>query len=144
MNKAIPYPVTLDPAPLPLPLLGRLVPAGFPSPADNYLEGEIDLGRYLIERPAATFLLRVSGHSMSGAGILDGDLLVVDRSVEAKPGHVVVAVLGGEMTIKRLRRLPDGRSVLKAEHPDYPAIIVGEEQPAEIWGVVVGCVRKMG
>ncbi len=144
MNKTMPYPVALDPAPLPLPLLGRRVPAGFPSPADDYLEGEIDLGRYLIERPAATFLLRVSGHSMSGAGILDGDLVVVDRSVEAKPGHVVVAVLGGEMTIKRLRRLKDGRSVLKAEHPDYPSVIISEEQPAEIWGVVVGCVRKMG
>jgi DNA polymerase V len=144
MNKPMPYPVALDPEPLPLPLLGRLVPAGFPSPADDYLEGEIDLGRYLIERPAATFLLRVSGQSMSGAGILDGDLVVVDRSVEAKPGHVVVAVLGGEMTIKRLRRLTDGRTALKAEHPDYPPVIIGEEQPAEIWGVVVGCVRKMG
>src|SRR5829696_10196945 len=97
----------LRPAPgpeaLPLPLLGRLVPAGFPSPADDYLEGEIDLNRLLIERPAACYLMRVSGSSMSGAGILDGDLVVVDRSVEAVPGHVVVAVIHGEMTIKRLR-----------------------------------------
>lgn len=136
--------LALNPPPLPLPLFGRLVPAGFPSPADDYLEGEIDLARYLIERPAATFLLRVSGHSMCGAGILDGDLVVVDRSVEAQPGHVVVAVLDGEMTIKRLRKLKDGRAILEAEHPDYPAIVVSEEQPAEIWGVVVGCVRKMG
>ena len=136
-------PLARNPAPLPLPLLGRLLPAGFPSPADDYLEGEIDLGRYLIERPAASFVMRVSGPSMSGAGIMDGDLGVVDRSLEAKPGHVVVAVCHGEMTIKRLRRLKDGRSVLQAEHPDYPERIICEEQPAEIWGVVVGCVRKM-
>ncbi len=137
-------PLALDPAALPVPLLGRLLPAGFPSPADDYLDGEIDLSRHLIERPAATFLMRVSGESMRGAGILDGDLVVVDRSVEARPGHVVVAVVHGEMTIKRLRRLADGRALLKAEHPGYPSIIVGEEHPAEVWGVVVGCVRKMG
>src|SRR3954451_17387344 len=143
MNPMLLYPA-LDPESLPIPLLGRLVPAGFPSPADDYLEGEIDLGRYLVERPAATFFLRVSGHSMSGAGILDGDLVVVDRSLEARPGSVVVAVVGGEMTIKRLRRLRDGRVASRAEHPDYPELVVGEEQPAEVWGVVVGCVRKMG
>jgi DNA polymerase V len=134
----------LDPEALPLPLLGRLVPAGFPSPADDYLEGEIDLNRLLIERPAACYLMRVSGPSMSGAGIMDGDLVVVDRSVVARAGHVVVAVIHGEMTIKRLRRLADGRVMLKAEHPGYPSIIVGEDSPAEVWGVVVGCVRKMG
>ena len=81
---------------------------------------------------------------MAGAGIMDGDLVVVDRSVEAVPGYVVVAVVAGEMTLKRLRRLRDGRLLLKAENPEYPSTIVGEESPAEVWGVVVGCVRKMG
>ena len=133
-----------DPVAMPLPLLGRRVPAGFPSPADDYLEGEVDLNRYLIESPAACYLMRVSGASMSGAGIMDGDLVVVDRSVEAVPGHVVVAVLAGEMTIKRLRRTKGGRTLLLAENPDYPALVVGEDNPAEVWGVVVGCVRKMG
>ena len=132
-----------DAAPLLLALLGRTVPAGFPSPADDYLEGEIDLARLLVERPAASLVMRVSGHSMSGAGILDGDLLVVDRSLAARPGHVVVATLDGEMTIKRLRRLRDGRMALKAEHPDYPERIICEEAPAEVWGVVVGVVRKL-
>lgn len=136
------YPVPLDPASLPLPLLGRRVAAGFPSPADDYLEGEIDLGRYLIERPAATFLMRVAGESMVGAGILDGDLVVVDRSLEPRPGHVVVAVCHGEMTIKRLRVLRDGRAVLLAENPAFPEFVIGEEMPAEVWGVVVGVVRK--
>ena len=119
-----------------------MIPAGFPSPADDYLEGEIDLARLLVERPAASFVMRVSGHSMSGAGILDGDLVVVDRSLDARLGHVV-AVLDGEMTIKRLRRRRDGRMVPKAEHPDYPELIVREETPAEVWGVVVGVVRKL-
>ena len=133
----------LDPGMLLLPLVGRLLPAGFPSPADDYLEGEIDLNRLLIERPAACYLMRVSGPSMSGAGIMDGDLVVVDRSVEAVSGHVVVAAIHGEMTLKRLRRLRDGRHLLKAENPAYPSTIIGEESPAEVWGVVVGCVRKM-
>jgi DNA polymerase V len=140
----LPQPAALDPPSLPLPLLSRLVPAGFPSPADDYLDGEIDLNRFLIERPAACYLMRVSGPSMSGAGILDGDLVVVDRSLTPAPGHVVVAVCHGEMTLKRLRRLKDGTFMLVAEHPGFPSITVGEEHPAEIWGVVVGCVRKMG
>lgn len=139
------HPVAFDPAapPLPLPLAGRTVPAGFPSPADDYLDGEIDLSAYLIERPAATFLMRVAGDSMKGAGILDGDLVVVDRSIEPRPGHAVVAVLGGDLTLKRLRRLKDGRSMLQAENPDYPPLVIGEEMTAEIWGVVVGVVRRL-
>jgi DNA polymerase V len=88
--------------------------------------------------------MRVSGHSMSGAGILDGDLVVVDRSVEPRPGHIVVAVCQGELTLKRLRQHRDGHMVLVAEHPDYPEMIISEERPAEVWGVVVGCVRKLG
>src|SRR3982750_1517772 len=99
MNAMLQKPV-IDPSPFPLPLIGRWIPAGFPSPADDYLEGEIDLNRYLIERPAACYLMKVSGPSMSGAGIMDGDMVVVDRSMEPTPGHVVVAVLYGEMTIK--------------------------------------------
>ena len=139
------HPVALDPAALPVlvPLAGRPVPAGFPSPADDYLDGEIDLSAYLIERPAATFLMRVAGDSMKGAGILDGDLVVVDRSIEPKSGHAVVAVLGGDLTLKRLRRLKDGRPVLQAENPDYPAFVICEEMPAEVWGVVVGVVRRL-
>lgn len=117
-------PAALDPIAMPLPLLGRLVPAGFPSPADDYLEGEIDVARYLVARPASTFYIRVSGSSMVGIGIMDGDVVVVDRSVEAKPGHVVVAVCNGEMTVKRLRRTRDGRAALVAENPDYPPFIV--------------------
>ena len=137
------HPAALDPASLPVPLLGRLLPAGFPSPADDYLEGEIDLGAFLIERPASTFLMRVAGESMKNAGILDGDLVVVDRSVAPQSGHVVVGVVHGEMTLKRFRRLKNGRAALQAENSDFPEFVIGEELPAEIWGVVVGVVRKL-
>lgn len=82
--------------------LGRL-PAGFPSPADDYIEGKLDLNRHLIKHPAATFFVRVTGNSMTGAGIHSGDLLIVDRSLEPTDGHVVVAVLDGELTVKRLQ-----------------------------------------
>ena len=136
-------PAALDPTSLPVPLLGRLLPAGFPSPADDYLDGEIDLGAFLIERPASTFLMRVAGESMKGAGILDGDLVVVDRSVPPQSGHVVVGVVHGEMTLKRFHRLKNGRAALQAENPDFPEFVIGEEAPAEIWGVVVGVVRKL-
>jgi DNA polymerase V len=126
----------------PVPLLGRLIPAGFSSPADDYLEGEIDIATFLIEHPSATFLMRVSGLSMTGAGILDGDYIIVDRSVEPKSGQIVVAVCNGEMTVKRLQFISQGRAVLHAENPDFPAWEICEETPAEIWGVVVGTFRK--
>jgi DNA polymerase V len=127
---------------LPVPLLGRIVPAEFLSPADDYLEGEIDLAAFLIARPSSTFLMRVSGLSMTGAGILDGDYLVVDRSVEPKHGHIVVAVCSGDMTVKRLQFINQGRAILRSENPDFPAWEICEETPAEIWGVVVGTFRK--
>ncbi len=88
--------------------------------------------------------MRVTGESMKGAGILDGDLVVVDRSVEPRSGHVVVGVVGGEMTLKRFRRPRNGRAVLQAENPDFPEFAIAEDTPAEIWGVVVGVVRKLG
>jgi hypothetical protein len=113
-------PPGLDPEALPLPLLGRLLPAGFPSPADDYLEGEIDLNRLLIERPAACYLMRVSGPSMSGAGIMDGDLVVVDRSVEAEARPRG----GGGDPRRDDHQAPahaEGRPCgAEAEHPGYP------------------------
>lgn len=127
---------------LPMPLHGRFVPAGFPSPADDYLEGEIDLATFLIERPSSTFVMRVSGQSMTGAGIMDGDYIIVDRSVTARHGHIVVANCSGDMTIKRLHMLARGRAVLRAEHPDFPEFVICEETPAEVWGVVVATFRK--
>lgn len=102
-----------------LPLVTESVAAGFPSPADDYIDSGIDLNEQLIRHPSSTFFLRVSGESMGGAGILHGDLLIVDRSLEPRPGRIVVAVLDGAFTLKRLAR-HRGRLRLEAAHPAYP------------------------
>ncbi len=122
-------------------LLRRAVPAGFPSPADDYVEQRLSLDEHLVQHRESTFFMRVSGSSMHGLGIFDGDLLVVDRSVAATNGTVVVAVLDGEFTVKQLRHTPQG-IVLGAAHPDYPDIAVKPEQEFSIWGVVTWNVHK--
>lgn len=122
-----------------LPVLAAPVPAGFPSPAEDYVEGKLDLNEHLIRRPAATFIVRVEGDSMAGAGIFCGDLLVVDRSIEARPDSIVVASVGGELVVKRLRKEGTGW-VLAAENPDFPAIEIGAE--CAIWGVVSSSIRR--
>ncbi|MET4143922.1 translesion error-prone DNA polymerase V autoproteolytic subunit [Arthrobacter sp. UYCo732] len=118
------------------------VPAGFPSPAQDYFTGRIDLNKHLIRDVTSTFLVRVSGHSMDGAGIADGDELVVDRSITPADGQVVIAVIDGELTIKRLR-LEHGRVRLAAENPDYPDIIVPELSEVTVWGVVTRCLHHV-
>lgn len=120
------------------PLYATRVPAGFPSPADDYLDRSLDLNEYLIKHPAATFYCRVSGSSMEGAGIYDGDLLIVDRSLEPKQGSVVVAALDGELTCKVLDL--DRRQLLSC-NPDYPAINISEAMDLIIEGVVAYSVR---
>ncbi len=123
------------------PLYASAVAAGFPSPADDFIEGALDLNEHLIAHPAATFMVRVEGSSMTGAGIFSGDLLIVDRSLESRSGHIVVAVVGGEMTVKRLIKAGTGW-LLKAEHPDYPPTLLGADNECSIWGVVTGSVRR--
>ena len=123
------------------PLYASAVAAGFPSPADDFIEGALDLNEHLIAHPAATFMVRVDGASMSGAGIFSGDLLIVDRSLESRSGQIVVAVVGGELTVKRLLRTATGW-MLKAEHPDYPPTPIGPGVECAIWGVVTGSVRR--
>lgn len=123
------------------PLLASRVEAGFPSPADDHVERTLDLNEELITHPAATFFLRASGRSMQGAGIHDGDLLVVDRSIPSDTGTVVIAVVDGEFTVKRLRRTSAGM-ILDAEHPDYPPIPIGSETDVRIWGVVTWVLHQ--
>src|SRR3990167_3652606 len=115
-------------------LLRSAVPAGFPSPAGDYVEQRISLDEHLIQHRESTFFMRVAGDSMRGLGIFDGDLLVVDRSLPAAHGCVVIAVLDGEFTVKQLRHMPDGQ-VLRAAHPDYPDTLIKPEQDFSIWGV---------
>ncbi|YCI01036.1 translesion error-prone DNA polymerase V autoproteolytic subunit (plasmid) [Arthrobacter sp. D2-10] len=116
------------------------IPAGFPSPAQDYYDKGIDLNAHLIKDVTSTFIVRVSGESMVGAGISDGDELIVDRSLTAVDGSVVVAVLDGELTIKRLRITPGG-VVLAAENPSFPDIVVPELGDLSIWGVVTRCLH---
>lgn len=122
------------------PLVAAKAAAGFPSPATDHVERRLDLHEYLVLHPEATFFMRVKGDSMTGAGIHDGDLLIVDRSLEAVPGRVIVAAIDGELTVKRLQR-NRGRIVLKSENPACPDISVSDTQDLQIWGVVAYVVH---
>lgn len=117
-----------------IPLFLHALCAGFPSPADDFIEGEIDLNRHLIANRPATFLFRVAGDSMRDAGIFDGDLLVVDRSITPKHGDVVVAVVDEEISVKRLV-VEDGVSRLVFENQEWPAYPVPDTAQVEVWGV---------
>lgn len=130
-----------DPPALTRPLFGARVAAGFPSPADDHVDASLDLHDYLIAHPAATFYVRVSGDSMIGAGINPNDVLIVDRAREAQHNDIVVAVVDGELTVKRLYRRADGVA-LHPENRRYRPILIGGETALEIWGVVAGVVRK--
>lgn len=120
-------------------LLLCTTPAGFPSPAADDLEEPIDLGSWLMEHPAASYVMRVDGHSMLDAGITDGDLIVVNRAVKPRAGHIVVALVHGDRTLKRLRRI-EGRLWLVPDAEGYARTLVDES--VEIWGVVVGLARR--
>lgn len=125
-----------------LPLYDSAVSAGFPSPADDHLDRELNLNELLIEHPAATFFARASGNSMEPAGIFDGDLLIVDRSLKPKDGRVVVAALNGEMTVKRLRYYGT-KTFLDADNKAYKPIEITEFCELIFWGVVTNVVHKM-
>ena len=118
------------------------VNAGFPSPAQDYYDGPIDLTEMLDEDQAATFVVRASGNSMTGAGIDDGDELLVDRSKRPRDGDVVVAVLDGQLTIKRLQITPTGVT-LRSENAEHPDIIVPELSELVIWGVATYCLHHL-
>jgi DNA polymerase V len=118
------------------------IPAGFPSPAEDFMEKRLDLNDYLIKNQASTFLVRVRGNSMVNAGIFDGDLLIIDRSVEARDGKIVLGVLNGEFTIKRISK-KEKRLFLAPENEDYKPIEITEEMDFQIWGVVIYSIHKI-
>ncbi len=127
---------------LPLPLFISKVAAGFPSPADDYIEKNLDLNELLIQKPAATFFVRAQGESMLGVGIHPNDILIVDRSIEASNGKIVICALNGELTVKRLERLHN-QWHLKAENPLYADIVIHEELDMIIWGVVTYVIHAL-
>ncbi|HBX51272.1 MAG: peptidase S24 [Bacteroidetes bacterium RIFOXYA12_FULL_35_11] len=128
--------------PLGLPLFTSKVSAGFPSPAEDYVDKNLDLNQYIVKHPAATFYIRVSGNSMEGAGIFNGDLLVIDRALEAKSNDIAVCVLNGEFTVKRILKKKDGL-YLVPENPDFKPLKIAEEADFQIWGIVSYIIHKV-
>lgn len=139
------YATPRQPRLMPRPLLvSPRIQAGFPSPAADYIEEVLDLNDLLVRNPPATFYVRVQGDSMVDALIFDGDILVVDRSLDATPGRIVVAAADGDLLVKRLRKIR-GRLALCSENaarPDYRPVYLDRTQDSTVWGVVTGLVRK--
>ena len=143
MGLKISYPSSKDDSStLLVPLAKESISAGFPSPAEDYIELGIDLNKYLIRHPISTFFLRVSGNSMNNAGIYNNDLLIIDRSINPIPGHIVVALMDGEFTLKRLIKERDGY-YLKADKENYPAISLYEYVDIQIWGVAIYSIHEL-
>ena len=128
-------------APVRIPLYSSSPAAGFPAPGDDMVEKSLNVHDYLVKHPVATFFVRVEGDSMEGAGIFSGDILVIDRSIEAVVGKIVVAAVGGGLVVKRLARL-EGSMVLVSENDAYEPIRVGSDEECFVWGVVTGSVRQ--
>ena len=127
---------------LELPFFDTKIQAGFPSPAEDHMEQRLDLNSLVIENPSATFFVRVAGESMKDVGINDGDILVVDRSIEKWENRIVVAVIDSEFTIKRFTRQNE-IVVLKAENSEYPPINITSETDFSVWGVVCWTLKKL-
>ncbi len=127
--------------PILLPLFSHKVAAGFPSPADDYIQGRLSLDEHLIQHREATFFVRAKGSSMVGAGIFDGDLLVVDKSLTPSSGDIVIAVIDGELTVKRLINRDD-KIILKPENSRFKEIELKDGQELQVWGVVTSTVKK--
>lgn len=124
-----------------LPLYESAVAAGFPSPADDEMDRKLDLNEYLVQRPATTFFVKVAGDSMINAGIHDGDILVVDRSIEPRTGKIVIAAVDGDLTVKRLHQSGNTISLLP-ENEKYRPIEISESGELHIWGVVTSVIKK--
>jgi DNA polymerase V len=125
-----------------LPLYGGKVAAGCPAPTDDYIEEQLDLGEQLIKDPDATFLVRVTGYSMINAGIHPDDILIVDRSMEAQHGKIVIAAIDGELTVKRLEK-KKGKVRLLPENDEFQPIDIAPEETLHLWGVVTNVIHPV-
>lgn len=126
----------------PVPLIDACVQAGFPSPAEGYLTDSLNLHDLVVKNPPATFFVRVAGDSMKDAGIASGDILVVDRSLEPRQGKIVVAVMDGEFTVKKIHFDPSGAISLVAANPAYAPIKISRGSEFQVWGVVSYVIHK--
>ena len=140
---ALPYlqPLPVSMAPVWLQAARLSVAAGFPSPAEDHQVERIELMSQLVRHPQATFYIRIAGNSMQGAGILDGSVVLVDKAIKPRHGHIVIAVVDGDFTCKRLHQRA-GTMRLKPENPAYQDIVPKEGQTVEIWGVVVATIHQ--
>ena len=131
--------------PLPLPFADMGIQAGFPSPAQDYIDRSLDFNRELIEHPAATFYAKVVGMSMRDAGITDGDIVVIDRAVDAEQDDIVVVFIDGEFTIKYIdfSEMKQNRIWLRPANPDFEAIKVTATADFRVWGVVVKVIKSL-
>jgi DNA polymerase V len=118
------------------------VSAGYPSPADDYLDGSLDLNQHLIKHPTATFFVRVAGESMREAGIHSGDVLIVDRALAPGDGSVIIAIVNGELTVKRLAKC-HGKLLLMPENHQYPPLAITETTAFEVWGVLTYAIHRV-
>ena len=125
-----------------LPFFTSKIKAGFPSPADSYLQKKLDLNELLIDDAESTYFVEVSGESMKDAGILDGDILIVNKSKSPKNDDIIIAVVNGDLTVKRYVKKNNGETYLMAENPDYPPIELGGEMETSCWGVVTASVHR--
>jgi len=136
------FKVDMEAEPLLIPLLCARVAAGFPSPADDYIETTLDLNKDLIRHPETTYFLRASGDSMIGEGIKPGATLVVDRAIETKSGDIVIARIGEEFCVKKLFIDDEGRVLLLSKNDNYKPIEITEDMDFEVWGKVVGSINR--
>ena len=133
---------SLDADALAIPFYQSNVPAGFPSPAEDFMDLDLNLQAYLVQHPSATFCVRVTGDSMQNAGIFSGDVMVVDRALEPKNNTIVLAVLDGEFTVKRIQKR-GGQLFLKPENETFKPIEITEEMDFKVWGVVTHIIHKV-
>ena len=125
-----------------VPLFASPVSAGFPSPAEDFVDLSLDLNTYLVKHPAATFYVRVKGASMQGAGINEGDILIVDRALEPRDGCIVIGVINGEFIVKRIRTI-DGELFLVPENPSFKPLKITDEHDFQVWGLVSYVIHKV-
>jgi DNA polymerase V len=124
-----------------IPLFTESVPAGFPSPAEDYMDTSLNLQDHLIQNPSATFCVRAVGESMKNAGIQSGDMMLVDRSLEPQHNSIILAVIDGEFTVKRISVTKQGISLMP-ENDDFPPIPITEEMDFQVWGIVTFVIHK--